>query len=83
MVGYGFHFQFITVCQALREPVTKALLTTFGGLAMTGFYDMASRWVVTFRELIVQANQVLVPQFRAFRRASPIRFRFSIASRIG
>jgi O-antigen/teichoic acid export membrane protein len=58
---YGFHFQFITASQSLREPVAKALIAKFGGLAMTGFYDLASRWVVTFREIIVQANEVLVP----------------------
>jgi len=61
MLGYGAHFQSITICQSLREPVTKALLTKFAGLASTGFYDMASRLVVTVRELIVQSNQVLVP----------------------
>lgn len=61
MRSYGMHFQFITMSQALREPVTKALLARFGGLVTTGYYDIASRWVVSFRELIVQANQVLVP----------------------
>jgi O-antigen/teichoic acid export membrane protein len=61
IASYGFQFQFITASQALREPVTKALLAKFGGLALTGYYDMASRWVVNFREMIVQANQVLVP----------------------
>lgn len=58
---YGLHFQLITASQSLREPVAKALIAKFGGLAMTGLYDLASRWVVTFREMIVQANQVLVP----------------------
>lgn len=61
MAGYGAHFQWIATCQSLREPVTKALLTKFAGLAYTGFYDMAARLVVTLRELIVQSNQVLVP----------------------
>ena len=61
MAGYGAHFQWISVCQSLREPVTKTLLTKFAGLAYTGFYDMAARLVVTLRETIVQANQVLVP----------------------
>ncbi len=61
IAAYGLHFQFITACQSLREPVTKALIAKFGGLAMTGFYDLASRCVVTCRELIVQANQVLIP----------------------
>jgi O-antigen/teichoic acid export membrane protein len=71
MAAYGLHFQFITASQALREPVTKALLTKFGGLAMTGFYDLASRWVVTFRELIVQANQVLVPTISHLHERDP------------
>ncbi|HEY0703645.1 MAG TPA: oligosaccharide flippase family protein, partial [Candidatus Acidoferrales bacterium] len=67
MCGYGAHFQFVTFSQALREPVTKTLLAKFGGLAMTGFYDMASRWVFTFRELIVQANLVLVPTISSLK----------------
>jgi O-antigen/teichoic acid export membrane protein len=71
MCGYGLHFQFITASQAVREPVTKALLAKFGGLAMTGIYDMASRWVFTFRELIVQANLVLVPTISGLREREP------------
>ena len=70
-VGYGAQFQFITAAQAMREPVTKALLTKFGGLAMTGLYDIAARWVVTFRELIVQSNQVLVPTVSSLQETDP------------
>lgn len=61
ILSYGTHFQWITICQSLREPTTKALLTKCVGLSATGFYDMASRLVVTLREMIVQSNQVLVP----------------------
>lgn len=71
MFAYGATFQSITVSQALREPVTKALLTKFGGLALTGFYDMASRWVFTFREGIVQANLVLVPTVSSLKERDP------------
>ncbi|MGB6845786.1 MAG: lipopolysaccharide biosynthesis protein [Candidatus Acidiferrales bacterium] len=71
MLHYGAHFQFITAGQSVREPVTKALLAKFGGLAMTGFYDMAMRWVITFRELIVQANQVLVPTVANLQERDP------------
>jgi O-antigen/teichoic acid export membrane protein len=71
MFSYGATFQSITVSQALREPVTKALLTKFGGLALTGFYDMASRWVFTFREGIVQANLVLVPTVSSLKERDP------------
>lgn len=71
IAGYGLHFQFITAGQSLREPVAKALIAKFGGLAMTGLYDLASRWVVTFRELIVQANQVLVPAVSHLQERDP------------
>jgi O-antigen/teichoic acid export membrane protein len=71
LASYGFQFQFITASQALREPVTKALLAKFGGLALTGFYDMGSRWVVNFREMIVQANQVLVPTVSSLHEREP------------
>jgi O-antigen/teichoic acid export membrane protein len=38
---------------------------------MTGLYDVAARWVVTFRELIVQANQVLVPTVSSLQETDP------------
>jgi len=69
--GYGLNFQIITASQALREPVTKALITKFGGLAMTALYEMAARCVVTVRELIVQSNQVLVPTVAGLHEKDP------------
>jgi len=61
MVGYGLNFQAISISQMLYDPITKALLTSFGGLAMVGFYEMANRMLIQFRMLLVSANQVLVP----------------------
>jgi O-antigen/teichoic acid export membrane protein len=61
MVGYGLNLQLINIFQTLSDPLTKALLTKFGGLSMTGFYEMASRMVVQLRTLIVAANQAMVP----------------------
>ncbi|MGH9733189.1 MAG: lipopolysaccharide biosynthesis protein [Candidatus Acidiferrales bacterium] len=72
MAGYGAHFQLITVSQSIREPVTKALLTKFGGLGMTGLYDLASRLVVTARELLVQSNQVLIPTISSLQERDPL-----------
>lgn len=71
LAAYGFHFQVITASQALREPVTKVLITRFGGLAFTGFYDLAARAVITIRELIVQANQVLIPTISHLQERDP------------
>lgn len=71
MAGYGLQFQLITASQAIREPVTKALLAKFGGPAMTGLYDMASRLVVTLRESLVQANGVLIPTVSSLQEREP------------
>ncbi len=71
MFAYGATFQCITVTQALREPVTKTLLAKFGGLAFTGFYDMASRWIFTLRELLAQSNLVLVPTISNLKERNP------------
>jgi O-antigen/teichoic acid export membrane protein len=71
MASYGLHFQLITLSQALREPVTKLLIAKFGGLALTGLYEMAARAVFTLREIIVQANQVLVPTISRLQQRDP------------
>lgn len=44
-----------------NEPVTKALLAKFGGLAFTGYYEMASRLVSQVRGVVVGATQSLIP----------------------
>ncbi|MCL0069466.1 oligosaccharide flippase family protein [Dehalococcoidia bacterium] len=71
MVGYGLHFQAISVSQVLCDPITKALLTNFGGLAMTGLYEMVSRMLLQFRMLLVSANQVLVPAIADLQERNP------------
>jgi O-antigen/teichoic acid export membrane protein len=58
---YGMNFQIISIMQMLYDPLTKLLLSRFGGLSMVGFYEMASRLVLQIRSIIVSANQVLVP----------------------
>ncbi len=71
MVGYGVNFQIITVFRLLYDPITKTLLTKFGGLAFTGYYQMASRMIQQFRSLLVTANQVLVPAIADMKETSP------------
>jgi O-antigen/teichoic acid export membrane protein len=63
IIGYGTNLQLITIIQMLYEPVTKSLLTKFGGLAAVGYYEMANRFVLKTRELIVSVFQVLVPVY--------------------
>ncbi|MBA7510286.1 hypothetical protein ES705_02262 [subsurface metagenome] len=71
MVGYGLNFQVISISRMLCDPVTKVLLTKFGGLSMTGFYEMASRMILQLRALLVEANRVLVPVIAGLQERNP------------
>ena len=73
IIGYSINLQVISATVLLYEPVTKALLSRFGGLSMVGYYEMASRMVQQFRALLVAGNQVLVPSFAGLREKAPER----------
>ena len=61
LISYGSKFQLVSIFQIMYEPVTKALLSKMGGLAIVGFYEMASRLINQARAFIVNANQVMIP----------------------
>lgn len=59
--SYGIQFQIGQVSMMFFDPITKILLSKFGGIASTGYYEMASQFVLKARALVVSANQILVP----------------------
>lgn len=61
MFMYGLNFQMTSLVQMLFDPVTKALIGFFGGLAAVSYFEMANRLIMQCRALVVAANQVLVP----------------------
>lgn len=61
LFDYGYKFQAVSICQLLYEPTTKLLLSKFGGLALLGQYEMATKLVNQFRSMLVSANQVVIP----------------------
>jgi len=71
MFGYGVNFQVISVTSMLGDPITKVLLSKFGGLAMVGYYEMASRMIHQLRALIISANQVVVPTVSGLHEVMP------------
>ena len=62
MLGYGAQVQLAGVAMMLFDPLTKALLSKFGGLSTAGYFEMANQLVSKVRMLIVAANQVIVPR---------------------
>ncbi len=71
ITGYGMNFQIITMATMLYDPITKALLSKFGGLFMVGYYEMANKMIIQFRALIVSANQVLIPAIADLKEKTP------------
>jgi len=61
MVGYGVNFQIISILSMLFDPVTKALMSKFGGLEALGYYGMANTFILQGRAVIVEASRVMVP----------------------
>ena len=84
IVGYGINFQIISMSTMAYDPITKALLSRFGGLSTVGYYQMASKMVQQFRALIVTANQVLVPAIADLKEknSEKIRSVYSISYRL-
>jgi O-antigen/teichoic acid export membrane protein len=73
MIHYGANFQIITFVAISFDPVTKALLSRFGGLATVGYYEMARSMLYQFRSLLTSPNQVLVPVVAGLQEFEPHR----------
>jgi O-antigen/teichoic acid export membrane protein len=71
IIGYGLNFQVANIFAALVDPVTKLLLSIFGGIASVGYYALAYNVVTQFRSIIVTANRVLVPAFANLAERAP------------
>ncbi|MFT3737373.1 MAG: oligosaccharide flippase family protein [Breznakibacter sp.] len=59
--NYGIKFQLTSITGILNEPVTKMLMSKFGGLAFTGYFEMANKLIMQIRGVVVSANQSLMP----------------------
>ncbi len=71
MMVYGLNAQVVWLVSLLHDPLTKSLLVTFGGTALVGYYEMASRLVSQLRTAIIAANQSLVPVIAGLHEEQP------------
>lgn len=71
IIAYGINFQIISFASIFYDPITKALISKFGGLSVVGYYEMASKMIQQFRALIVSASQVLVPVIADLKEKTP------------
>jgi O-antigen/teichoic acid export membrane protein len=75
MFGYAVNFQINSIAILLFEPITKLLMSRYGGLSSAAYYEMASQLVVKLRALLIVANQALVPAVAELHETSPEKVR--------
>lgn len=71
MFGYAANLQVASLFGMLVDPILKALMTRFGGLEPTAYFDMANRMVGQFRALLMAANQAMVPRVASLHETAP------------
>ncbi|MCK1294843.1 oligosaccharide flippase family protein [Bradyrhizobium sp. 30] len=70
IVGFGAQLQLSAIIIFLYDPITKFLMGTFGGLELTGIFELANRLVFQTRALLVTPTQALVPAYAAAKLSS-------------
>lgn len=65
IITYGGSLQLSAIAQIFFEPLAKILLVTFGGLALTGYFEVANRLINQLRGIIVAAYTSVVPYVAA------------------
>lgn len=75
MFGYSVNFQINSISILLFDPVIKLLMSRYGGLSVTAYYEMASQLVIKLRGLLVSATQALVPAIAELHETAPERVR--------
>jgi len=63
LLSYGVQVQLVNIFVFLSEPVTKMIMSWFGGLEALALFEMANRLIGQTRALIVSANQSLIPAY--------------------
>lgn len=63
LVGFGLKVQGLNLAAFLFEPAIKFVMSSVGGLAALGLFEMAQRLIQQVRQLIVAPSQNLTPMF--------------------
>lgn len=63
IAGFALTMQAGSIAGMFVEPVTKALISRFGGLEFLAYYEMANQVITRARSVLVSGFQAIVPQF--------------------
>lgn len=61
MFSYSVNLQLSSLMAMMLVPISKLLLGHFASMSSVGYFEMANRLVMQIRNVVVNANQALVP----------------------
>lgn len=65
--SFGFNYQIISISQIVSEPFLKSMITKFAGSEITAIFDFCVKLLNLFRNLMIAANQTIVPRLTIFK----------------
>lgn len=81
--SYSMHLQLASLMSMMLEPITKLMLGHFGSMSSVGYFDMANRLVMQIRNVIVNANQALVPMLsKAHEKAENVMSHYKLTFKV-
>ncbi|WP_228853133.1 oligosaccharide flippase family protein [Aegicerativicinus sediminis] len=66
-VSYSVKFMFIGLSQTLYDPVTKVILSRFGGLSFVALFEVATKLIIQVRGLVLGILKNILPKIVALK----------------
>ena len=63
VAGFALTMQIGSIAGMFIEPITKAMVSRFGGLEFLAYYEMANQVMTRARSVLVSGFQAITPQF--------------------
>ncbi len=70
-LNYNVNFQLIAIFSLLNDPITKFILARFGGMELTGLYELVSKLIMQIRNIVIGINQTIVPFIANLKEKDP------------
>ena len=62
LYSYGSHIQYAHTTSLIIDIATKSLLSKYSSLALVGLFDLAQRIMLQIRNILLAANQAMIPR---------------------
>lgn len=63
IAGFAVSMQIGSIAGMFVEPITKALISRFGGLEFLAYFEMANQVITRARSVLISGFQAITPQF--------------------